>query len=190
MMVRPQHRSIQVDSKEADAALLARVADGDLGALGTLYDRYQAPLRRFVAQSTFDAHDVDDLVHGTFMAVAASAARYDGRVSCRPWLIGIAVQLIRRRRQGLGRLSAMLSRVKSISAGSMDPRTTLDARRDITRALARLSEAKRMTLLLAEVEGLSCAEIAEVLSVPIGTVWTRLHAARRELRGALGEGGA
>lgn len=190
MMVRQQQRSVQVDSKEADAALLARVADGDLGALGTLYDRYQAPLRRFIAQSIFDAHEVDDLVHGTFMAVAASAARYDGRASCRPWLIGIAVQLIRRRRQGLGRLSAMLSRVKSITAGSADPRATLDARRDITRALAGLSEAKRMTLLLAEVEGLSCAEIAEVLSVPIGTVWTRLHAARRELRGALGEGEA
>jgi RNA polymerase sigma-70 factor (ECF subfamily) len=40
---------------------------------------------------------------------------------------------------------------------------------------------------MAEVEGLSCAEIAETLAVPIGTVWTRLHAARRELRQALDE---
>jgi hypothetical protein len=38
---------------------------------------------------------------------------------------------------------------------------------------------------MAEVEGLSCAEIAEALAIPIGTVWTRLHAARRELRLAL-----
>jgi RNA polymerase sigma-70 factor (ECF subfamily) len=42
-----------------------------------------------------------------------------------------------------------------------------------------------MTLLMAEVEGMSCSEIATVLEVPIGTVWTRLHAARRELRKAL-----
>jgi len=40
----------------------------------------------------------------------------------------------------------------------------------------------------AEVEGLSCAEIAAALGIPIGTVWTRLHAARRELRRALDEG--
>jgi RNA polymerase sigma-70 factor (ECF subfamily) len=55
-------------------------------------------------------------------------------------------------------------------------------------ALTRISEAKRITLLMAEVEGLSCAEIAAALGVPIGTVWTRLHAARRELRRALVEG--
>jgi len=39
---------------------------------------------------------------------------------------------------------------------------------------------------MAEVEGLSCEEIAQALEVPIGTVWTRLHAARRELRQAIG----
>ena len=59
----------------------------------------------------------------------------------------------------------------------------------VERALARLSEAKRVTLLMAEVEGLSCDEIAQALEIPIGTVWTRLHAARRELRQALEGGG-
>jgi RNA polymerase sigma-70 factor (ECF subfamily) len=64
----------------------------------------------------------------------------------------------------------------------------LQARADVERTIGRLSDVKRITLLLAEVEGLSCAEIAAVLDVPIGTVWTRLHAARREIRQALGGG--
>jgi RNA polymerase sigma-70 factor (ECF subfamily) len=164
---------------------MARLANGDIGALGELYDRYQAPVRRFVARATCDAEDVDDLVHTTFLTAAKSAARYDGRASCRPWLIGIAVQLLRRRRQAVARFFSALSSLRGTRSTAHDPRATLHARSDLERSLARLSEPKRVTLLLCEVEGLSCAEIAELLDIPIGTVWTRLHAARRELRQAL-----
>jgi RNA polymerase sigma-70 factor (ECF subfamily) len=164
---------------------MQQLALGQLGALGELYDRYQAPLRSFVARATRDAHDVDDLVHATFLAAAHGAERYDGRACCRPWLIGIAAQLLRRRRQTFGRLVAVLSMLKRSLPAAGDPRGALQARSDVERGLLQLSEAKRITLLMAEVEGLSCAEIAEALAVPIGTVWTRLHAARRELRQAL-----
>jgi len=170
---------------EADPELVQRLAHGDLGALGALYDRYHAPLRSFIARSAGDAADVDDLVHATFLAAATSAARYDGRESCRPWLIGIAVHLIRRRRQTFGRLVAVLSALRDGTETFRDPRPRLQARADVERALSRLSEAKRLTILMAEVEGMSCAEIAAALQVPIGTVWTRLHAARRELRESL-----
>ena len=168
--------------KASDPELMQQLAAGQLGALGELYDRYQAALRSFLARATRDAHDVDDLVHATFLAAAKSAERYDGRTSCRPWLIGIAAQLLRRRRQSFGRLVSVLSALKGTQQPSSDPRSALQARTDVERALALLSEPKRITLLMAEVEGLSCAEIAEAVAVPIGTVWTRLHAARRELR--------
>jgi RNA polymerase sigma-70 factor, ECF subfamily len=173
-----------------DAELMQQLAAGQLGALGELYDRYQAPLRSFLGRATRDAHDVDDLLHGTFLAAAKSADRYDGRSSCRPWLIGIAAQLLRRRRQTFSRLVAVLSSLKDTQSAATDPRPTLQARTDVDRALAQLSEPKRITVLMAEVEGLSCAEIAEALTVPIGTVWTRLHAARRELRQMLAADGA
>jgi len=135
---------------------------------------------------TGDAVDVDDLTHATFLAAAKSAARYDGRASCRPWLLGIAVQLLRRRRRDTSRLVAVLDTLRSILRKSADSDASFHTRSDIERALARLSQPKRETMLLAEVEGLSCAEIAQVMGVPIGTVWTRLHAARRELRETLG----
>jgi RNA polymerase sigma factor (sigma-70 family) len=171
-----------------DPDILRQLAGGEIGALGELYDRYQEPIRRFVARATCDAEDVDDLVHATFLAAATSAGRYDGRPSCRPWLIGIAAQLLRRRRQSFGRFLAVLASLRGVQATAADPRPTLQARSDVERALVRISAAKRITLLMAEVEGLSCAEIAAALGVPIGTVWTRLHAARRELRRALEEG--
>lgn len=168
-----------------DPEILRQLAAGQLGALGELYDRYQAPLRLFLVRATRDAHDIDDLVHATFLAAAASAARYDGRPCCRPWLIGIAAQLLRRRRRTFSHLVAVLTTLKDTQASASDPRGALQARTDVERALTRLSEAKRVTLLMAEVEGMTCPEIAEALAIPVGTVWTRLHAARRELRHAL-----
>jgi RNA polymerase sigma-70 factor (ECF subfamily) len=56
-------------------------------------------------------------------------------------------------------------------------------------ALERLSEPKRIVLLLAETEGLSSDDIAAALHIPVGTVWTRLHHARRDLRRLLGRDG-
>ena len=94
-MLRGQ-RSDAAEPKLGDPALLRQLAAGQLGALGELYDRYQAPLRLFLRRATGDAHDTDDLLHATFLAAAASAERYDGRANCRPWLVGIAVQLLRR----------------------------------------------------------------------------------------------
>jgi len=168
----------------SDAELLRSIAAGEIGALGALYDRHHGSLRRFLTRASAGADDVDDLVHATFLSAAKSAARYDGRISCRPWLFGIAVRLLRRRRVSFARLLRAIASLRA-RPSSIDPRDRLEARKDVERALARLSEAKRVTFVMAEVEGLSCAEIAEALDVPVGTVWGRLHAARRELRRAL-----
>ena len=172
----------------ADAEIMGRLASGETGALGELYDRHSGRIRRFLARATADAEDVDDLVHATFLQAARSAGRYDGRASCPPWLVGIAAQLLRRRRKAVGRFLAVLSAFGGSRGPAPDPRSVLNARNDIERALKGISEAKRVAFLMAEVEGLTCPEIAAALRIPIGTVWTRLHAARRELRRALEAG--
>jgi RNA polymerase sigma-70 factor (ECF subfamily) len=190
MSVRRPQGGLTVREKAtaSDADVMRRLANGESSALGELYDRYHEPLRRFLARATSDAPDVDDLVHASFLAAAKSAAQYDGRASCRPWLIGIAVQYLRRRRQTVARFLKALSVACGAGTTSFDPRPALQARGEVERALRRLSEPKRLTFLMAEVEGLSCPEIAASLGIPVGTVWTRLHAARRELRQALEEG--
>jgi len=172
----------------SDPDIMRRIAAGDSGALGELYDRYHEPIRRFLARATSDAHDVDDLVHAAFLGAAKAAARYDGRACCRPWLIGIAAQFLRRRHRATSRLRAVLGVLAKVRPPAVDPRPALSARADVERALRLISEPKRVAFLMAEVEEMSCPEIAAALQIPIGTVWTRLHAARRELRQAL-EGG-
>jgi RNA polymerase sigma-70 factor (ECF subfamily) len=171
-----------------DPEIMRRLAGGDTGALGELYDRHSARVRRFLARATADAEDVDDLVHAAFLEAARSAGRYDGRASCHPWLVGIAAQLLRRRRKALGRFLGFVSLLGRSRAPAPDPQSALHARNDVERALQGISEAKRVAFLMLEVEGLTCPEIAAALSIPIGTVWTRLHAARRELRRALEAG--
>jgi RNA polymerase sigma-70 factor (ECF subfamily) len=120
------------------------------------------------------------------MTAAKTAVNFDGRQSCRPWLIGIAARLLFRRKRGLSRWARAL-RELTVHAGdhSTDPHPQLSARDEVHRlseAVAKLSEPKRVVLLLAENEGLSSEEIANALQVPVGTVWTRLHHARGDLR--------
>ena len=165
----------------SDAELMARIAAGDLGALGEVYQRYRADVRAFVVRATAYHNDAEDVLHDTFLTAARIAARFDGRESCRPWLVGIAGRLVLRRNQRLARVAGYLARLASARALAHDPAPEIDARTDLVRGLARLTVAKRVVLLMAEVEGMTCAEIADALEIPIGTVWTRLHHARREL---------
>ncbi len=179
-------QALGASAELSDAAALAALSQGHIGALGVLYDRYQAAVSSFVRRATNDASDVEDVVHATFMTAARAASNFDGRQSCRPWLVGIAARLVHRRKRGLSRWARALSEL-TVREGDRhtDPHRELAARDEMQRlaeALARLTESKRVVLLLAETEGLSSEEIAESLRIPVGTVWTRLHHARRDLR--------
>jgi RNA polymerase sigma-70 factor (ECF subfamily) len=135
---------------------------------------------------------VEDVVLATFLTVAKRAATFDGRASCRPWLLGIAARLVQRRRRSMARFGRMLVDLATNLrvARVADPAELFAARDQLTRverAFDQLSEAKRAVLFLVEVEGMSCEQIAHVLEIPIGTVWTRLHHARRQLSNTLQE---
>jgi RNA polymerase sigma-70 factor (ECF subfamily) len=174
----------------SDAETVARLAEGDLGALGELYDRHHEAVRAFLARATSNAADVDDLVQNTFLGAARIASRYDGRASCRPWLIGIAANLVQRRGRTLGQMMRLLTRFAAERATTHDPSARIEARDSLHRmaeAVERMRPTKRVVVLLAEVEGLSCQEIANALGVAIGTVWGRLHEARRELQATLAD---
>jgi RNA polymerase sigma-70 factor (ECF subfamily) len=175
----------------SDAAALQAVAGGEISGLGVIYDRHQASVFRFVSRALNGSHDVEDLVHATFMTAAKAAATFDGRQSCRPWLLGIAARLVQRRRRTASRwLRTLRDLAVHQKNWHLDPHRELVARDQVTRltlAVDRLSEAKRVVLLLAEVEGMSSEEIASALCIPVGTVWTRLHHARNDLRRLLDE---
>lgn len=168
-----------------DAALLLRVAAGEVPAMAALYDRHAPALLRFARR--VDRQDAEDLLQMTFERAAKLAVRYDGRnLSARPWLFAIMTRIAQERTRSLRRFARALGRLRELPHRYV--MSTVDTRFDLDRALLRLSTSKRVVLLLADVEGFRCEEIANLLNVPIGTVWTRLHHARKEVRALQSEG--
>lgn len=164
--------------------MLAELAQGDLGALGELYDRYARDIYDFVRRVA-PTEDAEDVVHSVFVRLTRLAASFRGTGSARPWLFGVATRVLRERRRSLARLTRALVRYAAEPRAPSAPPSSAGV--DIDRGLSLLSEAKRVTLILAEVEGFTCEEIASLLGVPIGTIWTRLYHARRELRRYCGD---
>ncbi len=178
------------DVAAGDAELLARIAAGDLSPLGVLYDRHHESVRRFVLRATAGGAHAEDLTHEAFLALTRVARRYDGRESARPLLLGIASRLVQQHRRGAARWTEVLQSFASATAerSAPTPERTASVTEEMRRfdaALARLPEEKRLVVLLIEGEGLSGDEVARILDIPAGTVWTRLHYAREELRRAL-----
>jgi RNA polymerase sigma-70 factor (ECF subfamily) len=177
--------------EDTDAELVRRVSEGDLSPLGTLYDRHHQGVRQFIVRATAGGADAEDIAHETFLTLGKIAGRYDGRASARPFLLGIAAQLVRRRRRGLMRWAQALTSFATTQPEqrTRTPEDEASASEDRGRfdgALAKLSEEKRLVFLLVEREGLSGEEVARALEIPVNTVWTRLHHARNDLRKALG----
>ena len=178
-LTRPARLNTAIRSEPTDAQLLERVAGGELSALASLYDRYAPSLLRFARR--VDPQDAEDLLQTTFLRVAGLAARFDPQsASARPWLFAILMRVAQERSRALRRFSHAQQRLAELPRAAAS--SSADAVQDLDRALARLSVAKRSVLLLSEVEGFTCDEIASMLQIPVGTVWTRLHHARRELR--------
>jgi RNA polymerase sigma-70 factor (ECF subfamily) len=173
-----------------DPQLLQRVAVGELGALGVLYDRHHAAVHQFVARATRNAPETDDITQETFLTLSSIAGRFDGRASARPLLVGIAARLVRQRRRSVARLLRSLAVLASAGAPPLvrtpeEMASVTEQMQRFERALSRLSEEKRLVVLLVDREGLTGEEAARVLDAPLNTVWTRLHYARAELRKAL-----
>lgn len=176
-----------------EVELVQRLAAGDLDALGSLFDTYAQDIRRFVLRMGIEATDADDLVQNAFLGAFRSAARFDAEYAVRTWLFGIAAMHIRRHRRSVARLAARFaSWAKEPPLVAEGPDGAAAARQEIARlqaALDALAQKKREAFVMVVLEGVPGEEAARVLGVPLNTIWTRLHHARRELRSALERGG-
>lgn len=183
-MTQPLPRPLPLTTVQDDA-LFALMATGDLAPLGELFDRYHAPVRHFLTRLALDQGEVDDLVQETFLTASRAASSFRSGASARPFLFGIAVQLVRRRRRGFARLRRMLERFAHVQPdgphSALDRLAAQDRDDAVQRALAKLGDKHREVLVLVELGELSGVEAAEVLGVPPGTVWRRLSEARTEL---------
>ncbi|MER7000798.1 RNA polymerase sigma factor [Streptomyces sp. NPDC000410] len=158
-----------------------------------LYNRHAPDIHRYVARRLGDGV-ADDITAETFLIAFRTRRRYDTtRPSSRPWLYGIAANLIGRQRRTELRALRALARtghdpVAESWADRADDRVAAQAvQAPLAAALARLSAGDRHVLLLIAWEDFSYQEVAEALSIPIGTVRSRLNRARRKVRAELGD---
>jgi RNA polymerase sigma-70 factor (ECF subfamily) len=138
--------------------------------------------------------EADSLLGDLFRIAFEKRERYDAtRPEARPWLYGIANNLLARHRQGEARRLDATARLAHRSVPAADAFTEADARldaagrwTDVASAIARLPQGERDALLLFAWEGMSYDEIAAALGLPVGTVRSRLHRARGRVRELVG----
>jgi RNA polymerase sigma-70 factor (ECF subfamily) len=133
--------------------------------------------------------DLDDLTQEVFLVVRRKLSTFDGR-NLSGWLYRIAQRTVRdyRRRAWFRRLllgtnSDNDGDVEDDTGRSPDPSEALErreAQRMLSQMLSRMSETRRTAFVLFEIEGYSGEEIAALEGIPVNTVWTRLHHARKE----------
>src|SRR5204863_1859631 len=130
--------------------------------------------------------DLDDVAQDVFMIVHRRLNTFDRRARISTWLFGICMRVAanyrRRRRWTREVLSGGSDDDRPSALAAADDILVRREQREIAeRALNRLEVAKRATFVMFEIESLSCLEIAELMNVPVGTVYSRLHSARRQL---------
>jgi RNA polymerase sigma-70 factor (ECF subfamily) len=182
-----ENKAFRARDDASDAELFAAMSAGNLTALGVLYDRHHASVRRFILRAAGGTQDAEDLVHDVFLTASRRAGTYDDRAGSRPFLLGIAANIVRSRRQKQARWRIALGLLENALTGVLrrtpeDGASEAEQLRLLDVALARLSEEKRLVLVMIELEELSGEEVAKALGIPVATVWTRLHYARAEVR--------
>jgi RNA polymerase sigma-70 factor (ECF subfamily) len=166
----------------------ADLIDTDFGAL---FDRHAVAVHGYLARR-IGVTAADDLLAQTFLVAFERRSNYDrARPDARPWLYGIATNLLRRHHREEVRQYRAWARtgVDPVDDGHADRvADRVDAgawSSHLATALARLKAPDRDVLLLFAWESLSYDEIAQALNIPVGTVRSRLHRARAAVRAAL-----
>jgi RNA polymerase sigma-70 factor (ECF subfamily) len=167
-----------------DAALLQDIARGNQDALAMLYQCYGAQLLSYLRRFLTDSRTAEEVLQDTFLAVWRCAGTYSHRSSVRLWLLGIARRQAMNRLRRDGALTRWLEHEEDVIDQRSNPETLVLVQlevEDLYSALGAIGPLHREVLGLLLVDGLSYAEIALVLEVPIGTVRSRVNTARQRV---------
>jgi len=162
----------------------APAPEAGIGPLEALYREQHGFVWRCVRRLGLDAAEVDDAVQDVFLVVDRRKDEFEPRGSVRSWLFAIAFRVVqghRRREQRHRR------RVEAFGASiaSSEPEKS-SAVVQLHQLMDGLSEERRAVFILADLEKMSAPEIAEALGVKLNTVYSRLRAARAQVRAAAG----
>lgn len=156
-----------------------------------IFDRHAVAIHRYLSRR-LGGSLADDLTAETFLVAFRQRERYDVRFpDARPWLYGIATNLLRHERR------AEIRQYRALARTGIDPATVTDEdavvarvaagaeQRRLAGVLAGLPAGERSVLLLIAWEQFSYEEVARTLDIPVGTVRSRLHSARKRIRAIL-----
>lgn len=177
-------------SRQEEAHLIQRARRGDRCASGLLLERYKDRLVNALYRFSGSYEDAVDVAQETMFLALRNLQRFKGKSAFYTWLYRIGlneVMSLRRKKSPaiLGNLDDGPANVKYSNPVAEAERHEMH---DIVEeAIVNLDNELRKVLVLREVEGMSYEEIAQALNIPIGTVKTRIHRARMEMRDALAD---
>ncbi|MEM9453058.1 MAG: sigma-70 family RNA polymerase sigma factor [Myxococcota bacterium] len=172
---------------QSDSDLLEAWCQGDHAAGSALFERHYPGVARFFANKI--GGDTADLIQETFESCLESRERVRDRTRFESFLFGVAYNVLRRHFDRIRKHGERFDPATDSAADHSAGPSTMVARRDEHRlllaALRRIPLEQQVVLELYYWEGMTSAEISEVLSVPHGTIRTRLRAARQKVETAL-----
>lgn len=157
------------------------------GPIGALFSEHGDFVFRTLQYLGVPASSLDDGLQDVFVTAHRRWDAFEGRSTPRTWLYGIARRVaFRYRRKNENHRRRFVLTERSVEAADV-PFEQANARRSVQALLAGLDEDKRASFVLVEVEGFTAAEAAELLEIPLGTVYSRVRAAWARLREAARE---
>jgi RNA polymerase sigma-70 factor (ECF subfamily) len=178
--------------ESAEQALIERCRSGSDAAFGELVDRYKNLVYGVILRTVADRSRADDLAQEVFLRVHRGLLSFRGQSSLATWLFRITRNVCletRDRRQFERSLESVDADHRRIEPQATDRAfTDLELRDRLDKALAQLPPAARFLVSAHYLGGQKYEELAQALDLPVGTVKTHLHRAKRRLRALLEAG--
>ncbi|MCL5264654.1 MAG: RNA polymerase sigma factor [Chloroflexi bacterium] len=158
---------------------IARARGGEVAAFGLIYERYSRPIHNYAQRILGHAAEADDITQETFLRAFQNVSKLRDDSRLESWLYSIASNLcfdLLRRRKLLSWLP--LKQEHEEQAAKSDFMGLMAEGELVQKALSKMPPKYAACLVLRTVEGFSCEEIADILKISKGAVWTRLSRAR------------
>ena len=176
-------------ARQDDDRLIRMTLGGDRDAFGELVRKYQDRLYNGIVQMLRNESEAEDTVQEAFILALTKLNTFRGKSGFYTWLYriayNVAVSRIRKRKPTVSMDNAAAEVQLQLPSGQQSPdaRILEDERaRQLHAALGRLSEEHRIIVVLREMDEMDYSAISEVLDLPVGTVRSRLHRARLQLK--------
>lgn len=175
---------------DPDWALVRAMADGNMSALDEVYTRYGAMLLGFLSARLPSRQLAEEVLQDVMLAVWDSAHKFEERSKLKTWLLVIArnraINATRRKKLPLVDINQVFD-LSSDETGPMESVVRHEEQDKVRTAIQKLPDGQREVLVLVFYHQLTGPEVAEVLDISEGTVKSRLHRAKENLKGILAQ---